>query len=223
MHRPTGPREALRHRRNPRFGPRTTTGALAAAVAVGLTACGHSKPTATVAHLGSVPAGSTASPSAATSADPAAFSRCMRAHGINAFPDPDAQGRIQIQGSAGGALDPMSQTFKDAQKACDSLSPKHGAPNAADQKKFLDAALAYSKCMRDNGVAGFPDPQVQSGGGVGLSLGPGVNPTSPTFKSADAKCKKLMPGPPGGATTQNGSQSGKGPASGPGFNMVVTG
>jgi hypothetical protein len=48
------------------------------------------------------------------------YAQCMRDHGIN-FPDPqfDSNGnvRVQIQGGEGG-VDPRSQTFQDASKAC---------------------------------------------------------------------------------------------------------
>ncbi len=36
----------------------------------------------------------------------------------------------------------------------------------------------------------FPDP----GSGGGIDLGSGMNPFSPSFKSAQARCKKLLPG-----------------------------
>jgi hypothetical protein len=48
---------------------------------------------------------------------------------------------------------------------------------------------AYSACMRDNGVPGFPDP-----GPDGLSLaGTGLDPQSAEFQAAREACKDLMP------------------------------
>ena len=52
-------------------------------------------------------------------------------------------------------------------------------------------ALAYSKCMRANGEPNFPDPE--AGGGFVFQTGAGIDPSSPQFKSAQAKCQKLMP------------------------------
>jgi hypothetical protein len=49
--------------------------------------------------------------------------------------------------------------------------------------------LAYSKCMRANGVSNFPDPK--AGGGFQVA---GVNPSSALFKAAEAKCGKILPG-----------------------------
>lgn len=50
------------------------------------------------------------------------FSRCMRAHGVPSFPDPQFSGggvRIQIGGGTG--LDPNAPAFKSAQQACQSI------------------------------------------------------------------------------------------------------
>jgi hypothetical protein len=58
------------------------------------------------------------------------------------------------------------------------------------QPAHRDAFLAFSECMRSHGVPNFPDPS--SGGGI--HLGSGMNPLSPAFKSAQASCKKLLPG-----------------------------
>jgi hypothetical protein len=67
----------------------------------------------------------------------AKFSKCMRAHGVPDFPDPQtSNGALKIEGSASGGtgsppadLNPDSPVFQKAQKACGSLLPgKAGAP-----------------------------------------------------------------------------------------------
>lgn len=62
--------------------------------------------------------------------------------------------------------------------------------------------LAFSNCMRANGVPTFPDPT--SGGGLRFPTGAGFNPSSPAVNAARAKCQKLLPGggpaPPGSQT-----------------------
>jgi hypothetical protein len=63
----------------------------------------------------------------------------------------------------------------------------------------FEQALAYSECMRDNGITDFPDPE-QHGDGVGLSLPEGMDPQSEDFKAAEEACKELMPGPGEGET-----------------------
>ena len=56
-------------------------------------------------------------------------------------------------------------------------------------------ALAFAKCMRSSGVPNFPDPK--AGGGFLFHTGAGVNPSSPTFKAAQTKCKAFLPAGPG--------------------------
>jgi hypothetical protein len=56
-----------------------------------------------------------------------AFSRCMRAHGVPGFPDPQfSTGRISIHITPGSGLDPGSPIFQNAQKACQSILPNLG-------------------------------------------------------------------------------------------------
>jgi hypothetical protein len=57
------------------------------------------------------------------------------------------------------------------------------------------AALRFSECMRANGVTNFPDPQP----GGNFEIPNGANPGSPVFRSAQAKCQKILSaggGPP---------------------------
>ncbi|MGN6167386.1 MAG: hypothetical protein ACTHQQ_04335 [Solirubrobacteraceae bacterium] len=75
--------------------------------------------------------------------------------------------------------------------ACSSSSnPSVSRHNAA----FVD----FSRCMRTHGVPNFPDPS--PGGGIAQLPRSGINPFSPSFRSAKANCLKLLPGggPPDG-------------------------
>jgi hypothetical protein len=56
--------------------------------------------------------------------------------------------------------------------------------NAADGAKF-------SACMRKHGVSNFPDPNGQ--GQISIGSGMGIDPGSPTFRSAQTTCRKLLP------------------------------
>jgi hypothetical protein len=59
-----------------------------------------------------------------------AFSKCMRAHGVTQFPDPqDLSGgiRISLRANGNSTLDPNSPIFQHAQQACGSL----GGPKQA--------------------------------------------------------------------------------------------
>jgi hypothetical protein len=58
------------------------------------------------------------------------YSRCMRANGILKYPDPDANGGLQITVDSG--IDPNSQAFKKAQSACQKYQPQ-GARNTSPQ------------------------------------------------------------------------------------------
>jgi hypothetical protein len=49
-------------------------------------------------------------------------SRCMREHGIEKYPDPDAYGSVRIDSKALG-VDPDSETFKKARQECERYMP----------------------------------------------------------------------------------------------------
>jgi hypothetical protein len=65
--------------------------------------------------------------------------------------------------------------------------------SGSDQTSSPDP-VAYSKCMRDHGVSGFPDPN--SSGEIALDANElGVSPDSPQYKAADDACSPLLPRP----------------------------
>ncbi|WP_225987020.1 hypothetical protein [Streptomyces spectabilis] len=66
------------------------------------------------------------------------------------------------------------------------------APDPSPTSPF-DRALAFSTCMRENGVAKFPDPQQGGSGGLQLTPGQGVDPNSPEFQKAMDACRDKMP------------------------------
>jgi hypothetical protein len=63
--------------------------------------------------------------------------------------------------------------------------------------------IRFADCMRTNGVPNFPDPG--AGGGVQIQAGSGINPFSPSFKAAQTRCAKLLPG--GGPRLAHPSES----------------
>lgn len=70
-----------------------------------------------------------------------------------------------------------------------------GAEDSEDRPEdAFEEALAYSECMRDNGIEQFPDPEQNDGGGVSLGLDDSVDPNSKEFKDAEAACEDLRPG-----------------------------
>ena len=105
-----------------------------------------------------------------------AFKRCMRAHGVPMH--------------HGSGINPSSPSFKSA-RACAKLLP--GFAHAKAQM------LKISKCMRQHGISGFPNPtlslpsnsnraRVIARNGVILAIPSSINLRSPTFKHAAAVC-----------------------------------
>jgi hypothetical protein len=186
-------------------------------IAVGLlvAACGSSPGGVGVAGAGS--SGNTTtgqSPPSGPSKNAAlAFSRCMRAHGVPDFPDPNGNGQIAIStNSPSSDLGPNSPQMKTAQEACKSLMPGPGTP--AQQHQALAGALKFAQCMRAHGVA-VPDPTPQSGpqtgsqsgGAGGGSRSTGPDPNSPQFQAAMKVCQHYAPG---GVMSVQASAAGKG-------------
>ena len=55
-----------------------------------------------------------------------AYARCMRAHGVPDFPDPNAQGGIALQPKPGGDLEPNNPRFQAGNQACQHYQPGKG-------------------------------------------------------------------------------------------------
>src|SRR5262249_62038401 len=101
------------------------------------------------------------------------------------LPDPDASGRCRGRGPERRSASPSTA----ATEKCRSLAPggEHegpGDPAAVEQMR------EYSQCMRDNGVADFPDPDPD-----GRLRGPGHEQRNdPTYQAASATCRPKLPG-----------------------------
>ncbi|MPZ64492.1 MAG: hypothetical protein GEU83_02840 [Pseudonocardiaceae bacterium] len=173
---------------------RTTLAAPALAGLLLLAGCG----TGSDPGVASVSGDASAAPTSAAPQDPAdaalAYGRCMRENGVPDFPDPevDADGRVRIEAGvgAGGPIDPaQAPALEAALEACDDILPTPDL-SEEDEARLQDAALAYARCMRDNGVPDFPDPDFTSDEG-GFHVGPddsGVNLDDPAFRAADDVC-----------------------------------
>ena len=66
-----------------------------------------------------------------------------------------------------------------------------GSSNPPSQAALDSQALAFAKCMRANGVPDFPDPK--AGGGFVFQKTATLDPSSPVFMAAQARCQKLNP------------------------------
>ena len=70
--------------------------------------------------------------------------------------------------------------------ACSSSSPSsHGRTNPAPRQAQQDV-LSFARCMRSHGLSNFPDD-------LNFRNVPGINPSSPEFRTAQSACRHLLP------------------------------
>ncbi|GAA1689440.1 hypothetical protein GCM10009830_41320 [Glycomyces endophyticus] len=124
-----------------------------------------------------------------------AYSECMRDNGIAEFPDPEQNDGGGISLGLPEGMDPESQEFKDAEKACEDLRPGPGDDETIDPEVYAKL-LEYSDCMRENGIENYPDPEPN--GGIIMNGDMGFDPQSQEFQDAEAACADLRPDGPGG-------------------------
>jgi hypothetical protein len=162
-----------------------------------LAACGSPSPTA-VHTVGS----------SSNSVWTAAFSSCMRDHGIHGFPDPAPGGRPF-------SVDPQqlgvsSSRYLAAEQSCNHLLPAGGTLQQQTQQcllfgdcpqslvqRLLTIGRTYARCMRSHGVPDFPDPSISAKGGrpvFDLTVaGVDVQSTdSQQFRAKDQTCRRLI-------------------------------
>jgi hypothetical protein len=111
------------------------------------------------------------------------FAACMRENGVPDFPDP-VDGRIVMRAGPGG-IEVDEATLEAAHAACQEFAPAGRADEQMQQQ-----LLAFTQCMRDNGVPDFPDPQ-----GPGRLLVPrSIDVQSPQFQQAHQTCQGELEG-----------------------------
>jgi hypothetical protein len=67
-----------------------------------------------------------------------AFARCLRAHGINNFPDPSASGQLSVSAIAADGVDVHSHGFFLAARAC--LGVTHGQITVAQVAELVNGS-----------------------------------------------------------------------------------
>jgi hypothetical protein len=93
-----------------------------------------------------------------------AFSSCMRSNGMPNFPDPQhfVGGNVKLTIHQFGANNPQ---FQAAINACNQLLPTNGGSGSQEtvqqQRTQRADALSFARCVRNHGVARFPDPTAQ--------------------------------------------------------------
>jgi len=130
--------------------------------------------------------------------DVAAFGKCMRDAGFSWWPDPDTSGRIDSSPPAGVVVDEAK--LSKAQQDCSSkyMNPAQAPAMSAEDIQTLKA---YSKCMRDNGLPKFPDPDANGNIDLGKAK---IQDNTPAWKKATDACEKFALQP---KERQNGSTS----------------
>ena len=143
----------------------------------------------------------TATPPAGDPADLARqFAGCMKEQGVEVevqTGDGDGVG-IEIGGDGakdGGGSGPDQKQVEAAMEKCKQFMPNGGEPPKADPAQLEEMRQA-SKCMRENGVPNYPDPD--SNGGIRIGPDSGVDPESDVFKAAEQKCQQGRFGKAGG-------------------------
>jgi hypothetical protein len=133
----------------------------------------------------------------------AAFSRCVRTHGVANFPDPQA-GASNAKFPSAQQLGVSSSQLSTAETACQRLLPV-GVDDQFPQAEvplLLRSMLPFASCMRSHGVPTFPDPAMDSEGRPVFPLsthGISLNYShSQSFNAAISKCQNLAPRQLGG-------------------------
>ena len=138
--------------------------------------------------------GSGGSPNAGRSANSqaVAYSRCVRAHGVPDFPDPDSNGQIPKEAAVSALREVGDSRAKAATYACRNLNPAgQGSPTltAQEQQDYLKAAA----CMRSHGITSFPDPTFPGGRANLPTIPSSIDTKSRQFTQAAQTCTKLIP------------------------------
>jgi len=157
-----------------------------------LAACSGGSSGSQVAQLGSTTShtSSSSSPGAASSQQVGAvgFARCMRAHGVPNWPDPNSSGVFDKAKVTSQQLNVSSTVLQAAQNACQALLP---AESVTQQRLNAAQALQFSQCMRSHAVSNFPDPD-----GTGRIPDPaflGIDQGAPEFQAANVACAQYRP------------------------------
>ena len=155
-----------------------------------------------VAAFGGSP--SSSGPGASTSAGVSAasqllaFSRCMRAHGVPNFPDPQP-GATNAKFPGAQQLGVSGSRYQAAVKACQHLLPAGTGDRfpPAEARLVLIGMLKFSQCMRHHGVPNWPDPILDSEGRPVFDLArAGITRSearSPRLTADMAECHCLLP------------------------------
>jgi hypothetical protein len=112
-----------------------------------------------------------------------AFARCMRAHGVPAFPNPNRSGYFPKATIA--RIVARNPHYQTAYRACGHLLP-NGSQQAA-----TSGPLAFVRCMRAHGVPNFPNPN--RNGYFPKATVARLAASNPHYQAAYRVCGHLLP------------------------------
>ena len=75
------------------------------------------------------------------------------------------------------------------------FDPRGAAGSNPSQTEAAQEGLSFARCMRSHGVPNFPDPSAS--GGINFNSVPGINASSPAFRTALTACRKPAAGEAG--------------------------
>ena len=116
---------------------------------------------------------------------------------------------VMVAGCGGSSHTPATASAAGAAATSSTVGTGGGAPSSGSTAAGAGSpGVAFAACMRSHGVPNFPDPS--PGGGLLFRVAAAINRSSPAFRAAQAKCRKLLPGggPPGpGSATHPSAQT----------------
>ncbi len=121
--------------------------------------------------------------------------RCMRDRGLE-VPDigVTVDGQLDLSPEDMVGIDLESEDFQEAFTSCIAVFQLSGGFDVSLDPElealFQDQLQEFSQCMRDNGVADFPDPQSGSGTPYPVSAFMGFG--DPTFEDALETCRQTV-------------------------------
>ncbi|WP_433616506.1 hypothetical protein ACQP2P_14935 [Dactylosporangium sp. CA-139114] len=127
------------------------------------------------------------------------FSKCMRDNGYD-MPDPD--GNADGTGAV-GTVTANDAAFQAALEKCRPLLPNGGEPPKLSEEERAEA-LKFAKCMRDKGIADYPDPSADGRPG----RPPLPDPSDPAYNAKIAELQQATEkcGGPAGAVPAGPAQ-----------------
>ena len=140
---------------------------------------------------GAHPAGSTASPASGNVQQLDVFAACMRGHGVlnfyftNSRPS-NTSTALNVMGHYVTGVNPQTDQFVAAMKACKHLLPGGGPPPITQRQ--IDSLVKFAACMRAHGYPDYPDPIVQNGGVEQSPLPSSIDTSSAQFQAAEKTC-----------------------------------